>query len=127
MIFDAATLASLRKTQEDHMQDVCMIYRLESRTKNSRGEAVKSFDKGTESICGVNLSPEASNSSGSYTMSQINVILRLPHGTEVKPGDEIEITKRYGEAITAQRYEVDRFTDVGPSGGRAYLKVRTIA
>ena len=126
MIFSASTLAYLRKTQEDHMMDTCVIYRMIDKSKNKRGETVKSFDKGTESICGVAMSPEESNNGERYTLASIDVVLRLPHGTEVVPGDEIEITKRFGEAVTPQRYEVERFTNVGPSGGRAYLKVKVI-
>ena len=40
MILDPATLANLRKTQEAHMMDVCVIYRLDYREKNTRGETV---------------------------------------------------------------------------------------
>ena len=54
-------------------------------------------------------------------------ILRLPLGTEVEPDDEIEIVKRFGEDVTPRRYEVERYTNDGPSGCRAYLKARTIA
>ena len=126
VLFDAATLAGLRKTQEDHMQDLCMIYRVTERTKNSRGETVKVFDEGMESICGVTMQPEASGSNESYTSVEVDIVLRLPHDVEVRPGDEIEITKRYGEDIEPQRYEVDRYINSGPSGNRAYLKVRAV-
>ena len=126
MIFDTATLAQLRKTQEDHMQDRCMIYRVSKREKNSRGESVKTFDKGTESICRIDMDPQKQTYSDGFSMAQIDAVLRLPHLVEVKPEDEIEITKRYGEAVTPMRYKVDRFIDAGPSGNRAYLKRMTI-
>lgn len=126
MIFDPATLAMLRKTQEDHMQDLCVIYRVTKREKNSRGEPVKTFDEGTESICGIDMDPQKQSYSDSYSMAQIDAVLRLPHLVEVKPDDEIEITERYGEAVTPMRYKVDRFVDAGPSGIRAYLKRITI-
>ena len=131
VIFDAAMLAGLRKTQEDHMQDTCVIYRVTERAKNSRGETVKTLDSGVESICGMQMDPSAFTDKGSsaqdnYIMTEIDAVIRLPHGTEVKPGDEVEITKRYGEDIIPQRYEVYRATNVGPSGNRAYLKVRGV-
>lgn len=127
VLFDAQTLAGLRKTQEDHMQDLCVIYRVAEQTKNSRGEAVKTFAEGVESICGLQMDPSASTDHDNYIMAEIDAVLRLPHGVEVKPNDEIEITKRYGEDIEPKRYEVDRFTNAGPSGGRAYLKARSVA
>lgn len=126
VLFDATILAGLRKTQEDHMQDTCVIYHVTEKTKNSRGESVKTFAEGVTSICGVNMQPEASNNGESFVTVMTDVVLRLPHGTEVKPGDEIEITKRYGEDIEPQRYEVDRYVNEGPSGNRAYLKVSAV-
>ena len=126
MILDPATLANLRKTQEAHMMDVCVIYRLYYREKNTRGETVKTFAEGVESICGVQMSPEGSVTGDSYRTADIDVILRLPHGVEVKPDDEIEIIVRLGETVTPQRYMVDRYTNVGPSGGRAYLKAKKV-
>ena len=126
MILDPATLANLRKTQEAYMMDVCVIYRLDYRERNTRGETVKTFAEGVESICGVQMSPEGSVTGDSYRTADIDVILRLPHGVEVKPDDEIEIIVRPGETVTPQRYVVDRYTNVGPSGGRAYLKAKKV-
>lgn len=126
VLFDAQTLAGLRKTQEDHMQDTCVIYRVESRMKNSRGEYVSAFAEGVESICGVAMNPESQNHGEYYNTAMIDVVLRLPRGTEVEPGDAIEITKRFGEDVDPVRYEVDRYTNIGPSGGRAYLKTQAV-
>lgn len=131
MILDAATLAQLRMTQEEHMMDTCVIYRVAEKTKNSRGEFIKTFDNGAESICGVDLQPiqsesKQTNNREKYVLGTVDAVLRLPHGTTVEPGDEIEIIKRFGEEITPQRFEVDRYTDTGPSGGRAYVKAKAI-
>lgn len=126
MIFDAATLANLRNTQNAHMMDVCVIYRVASKTKNTRGEFIKTFEKGEESICGVQMSPEGTAAGDVYRTADTDIILRLPHGVEVKPDDEIEITVRLGETVSAQRYTVDRYTNVGPSGNRAYLKAKRV-
>ena len=126
-MFSTIELNGMRETQEAHMMDTCVIYRVEKREKNARGEAIKTLSKGTESICGLQMEPLAKEYSDSFIEANIDAILRLPLGTEVTPGDEIEITKRFGQSITPRRYEVDRYTNNGPSGCRAYLKVSTIA
>ena len=131
MIFDSATLAQLQKTQQDHMMDTCMIYRVAEKTKNTRGEKTKTFYPGVESICGVNLKPSQAQSvqmynREKYNLGTVDAIVRLPHGTIVEPGDEVEIIKRFGEEIPTQRFEVDRYTDTGPSGGQAFLKMKVI-
>jgi len=126
-MFSITELNGMRDVQEAHMMDTCVIYRVTSRTKNSRGEQVKTFDKGTESICGLQMDPLGKEYGESFVEANIDAILRLPLGTEVTPGDEIEITKRFGKTVTGRRYEVDRYTNDGPSGCRAYLKARTIA
>ena len=104
------------------MMDTCVIYRVSARTKNSRGETVKSFT----SICGLQMEPLARTYGDGFIETDIDAILRLPLGTAVEPGDEIEITKRFGEAVAPRRYEVERYTNDGPSGCRAYLKVRNV-
>ena len=126
-MFSITELNGMRSTQEAHMMDTCVIYRVEKREKNARGEAVKTLGKGTESICGLQMEPLSKEYSDSFIEANIDAILRLPLGSEVTPGDEIEVTKRFGQSITPRRYEVDRYTNDGPSGCRAYLKVRTIA
>ena len=126
MMFSKAELDYMRSVQEAHMMDTCVIYRVTSRTKNTRGEAIKSFGEGTESICGLQMEPLSREYGDGIVESNIDAILRLPLGTEVEPGDEIEITKRFGEDVTPRRYEVDRFLNEGPSGCRAYLKVRNV-
>ena len=126
-MFSIIELNGMREVQEAHMMDTCVIYRVTARTKNTRGETVKTFDKGSESICGLQMEPTAKEYGGSFIEANIDAILRLPLGTEVTPDDEIEITKRFGEAVTPRRYEVERYTNDGPSGCRAYLKARTIA
>ena len=126
-MFSTIELNGMREVQEAHMMDTCVIYRVAEKTKNSRGESVKTFAKGVESVCGLEMDPLSREYSSSFIEANIDAVLRLPLGTEVTPGDEIEIVKRFGESITPRRYEVDRYTNDGPSGCRAYLKARTIA
>ena len=125
-MFSKAEIDYMRKTQTAHMMDTCVIYRVTKRIKTPRGESVKDFDKGSESICGLQMEPLPQAYGDGIVENNIDAVLRLPLGTELEPGDEIEITKRFGEAVTARRYEVDRFTNDGPSGCRAYLKVRNV-
>ena len=125
-MFSQAELEEMRQTQEAHMMDTCVIYRVVSKTKNTRGTYVSVFADGEESICGVRMEPVSLSLGENMMMAEVDAILRLPLGTVVKPGDEIEITKRFGEEVTPRRYEVDRYTNDGPSGCRAYLKVRNI-
>lgn len=126
-MFSIIELNGMRETQEVHMMDTCVIYRVEKREKNARGEMIKTLGTGKRSICGLQMEPLAKEYSDSFIEANIDAILRLPLGTEVTPGDEIEIVKRFGQSIPPRRYEVDRYTNDGPSGCRAYLKIRTIA
>jgi len=126
-MFSTIELNGMRSVQEAHMMDTCVIYRVTSRTKNTRGETIKNFDAGTVSICGLQMEPLRMEYGGSFMEANIDAILRLPLGTEVTPDDEIEIVKRFGACVPPRRYEVERYTNDGPSGCRAYLKSRTIA
>ena len=125
-MFTRAELDYMRDVQQAHMMDTCVIYRVSARTKNSRGETVKSFASGVTSICGLQMEPLARTYGDGFIETDIDAILRLPLGTAVEPGDEIEITKRFGEAVAPRRYEVERYTNDGPSGCRAYLKVMNV-
>ena len=126
-MFSTIELNGMRETQTAHMMDTCVIYRVTLREKNARGETIKSFAKGVKSICGVQMEPLGKEYADMFVEANIDAVLRLPLGTEVTPGDEIAIVKRFGEKVPARRYEVDRYTNDGPSGCRAYLKARTIA
>ena len=126
MMFSRAELDYMRSVQEAHMMDTCVIYRVTSRMKSTRGEGIKTFGEGTESICGLQMEPLPREYGNGIVEKNIDAILRLPLGTVVEPGDEIEIVKRFGEDVTPRRYEVDRFLNEGPSGCRAYLKVRNV-
>ena len=126
-MFSTTELNGMRETQNAHMMDVCVIYAVIKREKNSRGELVKTFDEGRKSVCGLQMDPAALAYASGYAEADIDAVLRLPHGTEVTVGDEIEITQRFGETVGNRRYEVERFLNTGPSGVRAYLKSRSIA
>ena len=127
-MFSITELTGMREVQESHMMDTCVIYRVVARTKNTRGETIKTFGKGFETICGLQMDPTAKEYGASFIEANIDAVLRLPLDVVVDPDDEIEITHRFGERLRQpRRYEVQRYTNDGPSGCRAYLKARTIA
>ncbi len=125
-MFSAAELSYMRNTQESHMMDTCVIYHVTSKTKDRRGQYVKTFGDPVTTICGVQMDVMDMGGSDNVRTADVDIVLRLPLGTVVEPQDEIEITKRFGESVTVRRYEVQRYTNDGPSGCRAYLKVRTV-
>ena len=125
-MFSTTELNGMRDTQTAHMMDTCVIYRPLVTEKNSRGEPVKTWAEGVTSICGLQMEPLSREFGDGIIESNIDAILRLPLGTEIEPGDEIEIVKRFGEDIEPRRYEVDSFTNDGPSGCRVNLKVRNV-
>ena len=125
-MFSITELNGMREVQEAHMMDTCVIYRVTGKSKNRRGVYEKTFDKGTKSICGVQKDPVEIRNGETMRLADVDVILRLPLTVTVKPDDEIEITKRFGGIVPAVRYEVTRYINDGPSGCRAYLKVRNV-
>lgn len=127
-MFSQSELDSMRQTQEAHMMDTCVIYRVISKEKDKRGMYHKTLDQGTESICGIQMDVYSKYLGNEMQISttDVDAVLRLPHGVTVRPEDEIEIIKRFGADVPPRRYEVQRFTAEGPSGGRVYLKVRTV-
>lgn len=125
-MFSTSELQWMRKTQTDHMMDTCVIYRVASRVKNTRGETVKTFAEGVESICGLQMDPRPREIGENLVQENIDAVLRLPLGTALEPEDEIEIVKRFSEDCVPRRYEVQRYTNDGPSGCRAWLKARNV-
>ena len=125
-MFSKTELTAMRNVQEAHMMDACVIYHVVSKVKDKRGQYAKTFGVPTVSICGVQMDPVPMSGGENMQTADIDVVLRLPLGTEVSPQDEIEITERFGEKVVVRRYEVMRYTNDGPSGCRAYLKVRNV-
>ncbi len=125
-MFSTSELTEMRRTQEAHMMDACVIYHVTSKVKDSRGQYAKVFDEGIRSICGVQMAPLAMSAGESMVTADIDCILRLPLGTVIKPGDEVEIIERFGAEVPARRYEVQQYSNDGPSGCRVTLKVRNV-
>ena len=126
-MFSPNELEAMRETQEAHMMDTCVIYRVKKKIKDKRGTYSFIFEEGQESACGLKMDPLSAGGYGNVETADIDAVLRLPLGTVVSPDDEIVITKRFGkEEIQPRRYRVERLPNDGPSGSRAYLKVRNI-
>lgn len=125
-MFSPNELEAMRQTQDDHMMDTCVIYRVKEKVKDKRGTYSFIFEEGQESICGLKMSPVSLSIGENMQTADIDAVLRLPLGTVVNPDDEIVITKRFGEEVPPRRYRVERCPNDGPSGSRAYLKVRTV-
>ena len=125
-MFSITELIGMRKTQEAHMMDDCVIYPMTSKVKDKRGVYQKTFGAGVPTCCSVQMEPYEVQNGETMRVADVDVILRLPLCMEVKPDDEIEIVGRFGQEITPQRYEVMRFTNNGVSGCRAYLKAKTV-
>lgn len=125
-MFSQNELEAMRQTQDAHMMDTCVIYRVKEKIKDKRGTYSYVFEEGQESICGLKMAPVSLNVGVNMQTTDIDAVLRLPLGTVVNPDDEIEITKRFGEEVPPCRYKVERCLNEGPSGSRAYLKVRII-
>lgn len=132
-MFSTTELNGMRSVQEAHMMDCCIVYHVIGREKNARGETIKTFDDGIQTICGLEMFPlqkdygSANMTYGnSLVEANIDAVLRLPLGTVCSVGDEVEIIMRFGEEVPTKRYEVDRFLNEGVSGCRAYLKARTV-
>lgn len=125
-MFSTIELNGMREVQEAHMMDECIVYHVTSKVKNKRGIYEKAFDEGTRVHCGVRKDPMDMYDSMSMRTADVDIVLRLPLSVVVKPEDEIEITKRFGAEVTPTRYEVVRYVNDGPSGCRAYLRVRNV-
>lgn len=121
MMFSAATLAKMRKTQEASMMHECKI---EAYTVGEDGTI--SYGYPIEGIrCGFrSLLYTGHNSSSIYDEIQADAELRLPLGIKVGMKDHITLTKSFGETIVPVRlFEVCNLPDsFGPSGQVVRLK-----
>ena len=130
MIFDAATLAQLRKTQEATMMHECTIeaYDVDHEGRVSYGEdAEAAYGEPVTSICGFKTVTYAAHTSGAmYESVQADGEMRFPLGVTIGMNDRITLTKSFGaELDPVRRFEVVGLPDsFGPSG--QVVKVREI-
>lgn len=122
MLFDAATLAQLRKTQESTMMHECTI---EPYTVGEDGTI--SYGKAVESVCGFqHISVSLRPNNDLYEVIEANAEMRLPFGTAIGMRDRVTLTKSFGNEVSpVQRFEViDCPDNSGPSG--QVVKLREI-
>ena len=112
MIFDKATLAQLRKTQEASMMHECVI-----EPYIVADDGTVSYGKGVNSVCGFNANSGTVSAGTAYDSVDATAELRLPIGVAVGMKDRVTITAAFGQAVASKTYEVSGLPDsFGPSG-----------
>lgn len=118
MIFDARTLAQLRKTQEEHMAHECIIepYIVAEDGTISYGTAFRT-------ICGFDLRSGSESQGETYDTITAVGELRLPAGTKIGMNDRVTIVRAFDKVLTTPRvFQVVSLPDgFGPSGQLATL------
>lgn len=112
----------MQGTQADAMQDVCRIY-VYSSQPDDYGNPTPTYTAGEPTVCGFRPSNDEVQGSGEVAM--IDAKLRLPISANVHQHDRIQLTHRYGAAITAQMFEVFGMPERGPSGLVVNLRLLT--
>lgn len=120
--FTDTELERMRAAQEAAMQDRCYVLAY-SATADSYGNPTATYTAGDELTCGLELvSPREAQGTGEVPLIQAK--LRLPITTAIDPRDRIQVTTRYGEALTtAQEFEIVGPVEQGPSGLVLNLRV----
>ena len=120
MIFDARTLAQLRKTQEASMMHECDI-----EPYIVGGDGTVSYGEPVHSICGFKaLSYSGKADNALYDMIQADAELRLPLSVKIGMHDRVSLTKSFDtELDPVLHFEVSSMPDsYGPSGHVVRLK-----
>ena len=121
-VFSSDELASLRTAQASAMQDRCKILAYSS-TTDDYGNPSPVYTAGAEIACGVEmLEREPGEMFGTGETPTADVRIRLAVGTVITNYDRVQITRRYGETVSAITYEVVQPPMRGPSGLRVLLR-----
>ena len=112
-MFDAQTLAQLRRTQEASMMHECTI---EAYTVGEDGTI--SYGQPVTSACGFDSNSDKLTGHDIYESITAGAAIRLPYGTTIGMKDRITLTKAFDAVLDPQRvFEVVDFPDAfGPSG-----------
>ena len=113
--FSAGELERMRDTQEAAMQDTCRVLAYSS-IDDTYNYPVPSYAAGDAMDCGLEMvDPEEIQGEGQ--VPEIDARIRLPLGTTYGPKDRIEVTHRYGEALTKSLvFEIVGLARHGPTG-----------
>jgi hypothetical protein len=121
-VISATTLSHLRVRYGRLMQDTCKVLAY-SATADDYGLPVVTFTPGAAIACGFD--PQASREvqEGSH-VAVVDGRLRLPLGTAVTSKDRIQVTHRFGEALSSpETYSIIGEPERGPTG--LVLNLRT--
>lgn len=99
------------------MQDECVFLERGSASTDSYGMPVVSYTAGDTSECGLNDAPKR-EAMGGAEVPLVDATLRLPLAAEtsISNVDRVQLTKRFGAAITAVTYQFVGKPRRGPSG-----------
>lgn len=81
------------------MLDTCIVHRHSAATANAYGVPGATYAAGAPTACGYKARSSREVQQGNDTVI-IDAELRLPHGTAIKSLDRVEVTHRYGDALT---------------------------
>ncbi len=120
-VFTADELDRMRSTQEDAMQDTCIVLTPVDR-QDDWGNPVSGWTESEDTPCGYRpMSPREVQASG--LVPEIVGQLRLAHDTVITSRCRVRLTKRFGGFLSsAETFEVTGPIQLGPSGMIVYLK-----
>lgn len=115
-LFSTAELDDLQSVQEYHMQDSCIIMKPVGETSDNFGQLTILYQDSDELFCGLKENTGKEARSPIVTEMQDGE-LRLPIGTDVGEHYQVRITKRFGVALSPEKYfEITGIYHRGPSG-----------
>jgi hypothetical protein len=118
----AAELAEMRECQVASLQDTCKVLAY-SATTDDYGLPKASYTPGAAQACGFDPTSSREVQEGSQ-VAVVDARLRLPLGTVVTSRDRVQITHRFGEALSSpETYSIIGEPERGPVG--LVLNLRT--
>ena len=114
--FATAELSGMQGTAEESMMDTCFLGVWSSGRADAYGQRVETWTPGSPFACGFNPKGGREVNAGEATPIITDASVRLPIDTALDRKDRVQITHRFGVAITAQTYEIIGEPRRGPSG-----------
>jgi len=81
------------------MLDTCIVHSYSAGATDSYGVPGAGYTAGAPTVCGYKARSSREVQQGNET-AKVDAELRLPHGTAVKSLDRMQLTHRYGDALT---------------------------
>lgn len=125
MSLRAGEMERMQRVQADHMMDACQILAFSS-TEDAYNIPQDSYTARPEIACGFGFKQATWREVQEESEVPITeTVFRLPMATAVDPRDRIRLTKRFGETVPAQDYEIIGEPQRGPSGLVVKVKLVT--